>query len=102
MNVSLENRTGGTNINSAAIEQSEETPVFEQPFELNETQVMFKAESAEFVDSAAAEAALKPVADVILAHPDHPILLAGTTATDGDQAARVGFWCRNLRGSIMD
>lgn len=28
-------------------------------------------------------------AEVILAHPDHPILLAGTTATDGDQQARV-------------
>lgn len=29
------------------------------------------------------------MAEVILAHPDHSILLAGTTATDGDQQARV-------------
>lgn len=63
--------------------------VFETPFELNSTQVMFKAESDVFIDEATAKTALKPVADVILAHPDHKILLAGTTATDGDQQDRV-------------
>lgn len=67
----------------------EEPLVFETPFELNSTQVMFKAESDAFLDEAAAKEALKPVAEVILAHPDHSILLAGTTATDGDQQARV-------------
>lgn len=70
-------------------EAVEDPLVFETPFELNQAQVMFKAESAEFVDPEAAEAALKPVAEVILAHPDHPVLLAGTTATDGSQEARV-------------
>ena len=63
--------------------------IFETPFELNSTQVMFKAESDAFLDEVAAKEALKPVAEVILAHPDHPILLAGTTATDGDQQDRV-------------
>lgn len=64
----------------------EEDPlVFETPFELNSTQVMFVADKATFLDEAAAKEALKPVAEVILAHPDHPILLAGTTATDGTQ-----------------
>ena len=67
----------------------EEPLVFETPFELNSTQVMFKAESDAFLNEAAAKEALKPVAEIILAHPDHPILLAGTTATDGDQQARV-------------
>ena len=67
----------------------EEPLVFETPFELNSTQVMFKAESDAFLDEAAAKEALKPVAEVILVHPDHPILLAGTTATDGDQQDRV-------------
>ena len=67
----------------------EEPLIFETPFELNSTQVMFKAESDAFLDEAAAKEALKPVAEVILAHPDHPILLAGTTAPDGDQQDRV-------------
>ena len=67
----------------------EEPLIFETPFELNSTQVMFKAESDAFLDEVAAKEALKPVAEVILAHPDHPILLAGTTATDGDQQDRV-------------
>ncbi|MCR5228565.1 MAG: OmpA family protein, partial [Solobacterium sp.] len=61
--------------------------VFEVPFELNETQVRFVANQAVFADEEAAREALKPVAEVILAHPDHPILLAGTTATFGDQGA---------------
>ncbi len=63
--------------------------VFETPFELNETQVMFVAESDEFIDPDAAKAAVEPVAEAILAYPDHSILIAGTTATDGSQKARV-------------
>ena len=69
--------------------EEEETAVFEVPFELNETQVRFVADEATFIDAAAAKEALAPVAEVILAHPGHPILLAGTTATFGDQAACV-------------
>lgn len=72
---------------AATVEQ--EPLVFETPFELNSTQVMFKAESDAFINEEAAKEALKPVAEVILAHPDHKILLAGTTATDGSQQARV-------------
>ncbi|MBM6851462.1 OmpA family protein [Oscillibacter valericigenes] len=72
---------------TATVEQ--EPLVFETPFELNSTQVMFKAESDAFINEEAAKEALKPVAEVILAHPDHKILLAGTTATDGSQQARV-------------
>ena len=72
---------------TATVEQ--EPLVFETPFELNSTQVMFKAESDAFINEEDAKEALKPVAEVILAHPDHKILLAGTTATDGSQQARV-------------
>lgn len=72
-------------------ESQEEQLVFETPFELNSTQVMFVANKAEFLDEAAARAALEPVAQVILAHPGHPILLAGTTATDGEQASCVNL-----------
>lgn len=74
---------------AGSVTVEEEPLVFETPFELNSTQVMFKGESDAFLDEAAAKEALKPVAEVILAHPDHSILLAGTTATDGDQQARV-------------
>lgn len=63
--------------------------VFEEPFSLDETQIMFVSNKAVFADEEAAKAALAPVAEVILAHPDHPILLAGTTATDGEQESCV-------------
>ena len=63
--------------------------IFEEPFSLDETQIMFVSNKAVFVDEEAAKAALAPVAEVILAHPDHPVLLAGTTATDGEQESCV-------------
>ena len=88
--VSVQSSEPENDLSAASIETLEEQDlVFETPFELTETQVMFVAEKAAFVDENAAKTALKPVADVILAHPDHKILLAGTTATDGSQAARV-------------
>ena len=76
-------------ISEAPAEPEPEEAVFEVPFELNETQVRFVADQAAFIDEAAAKDALEPVAKVILEHPDHKILLAGTTATFGDQAACV-------------
>ena len=95
---------GGTNTNTTDYTLSVQAPaetipqtatidreslVFETPFELTETQVMFVINEATFINETAAKTALKPVADVILAHPDHPILLAGTTATDGTQESCV-------------
>ena len=77
---------------AAEIQRETETVeelVFEEPFSLDETQIMFVSNKAIFVDEEAAKAALAPVAEVILAHPDHPILLAGTTATDGEQGSCV-------------
>jgi len=56
-------------------------PVFEVPFELNETQVRFVTDQAVFLDPDAAVRACEPVAKVILSHPGHQILLAGSTAT---------------------
>lgn len=66
-----------------------EALVFEKPFELNSTQVMFVANKATFLDEAAAKAALEPVAKTILAYPDHQVLIAGTTATEGPQETSV-------------
>lgn len=57
--------------------------IFETPFELNETRVMFVGDKAIFVDEEAANEACAPVAEVILAHPDHKVLLVGTTASNG-------------------
>ena len=84
---------------SGSLTVEEEPLVFETPFELNSTQVMFVANEAAFLDEEAAKAALQPVAEVILAHPDHPILLAGTTATEGDQAGCVEL--SNLRAAAV-
>ena len=66
-----------------------EDVVFETPFELSSTQVRFVANQAVFIDENEAKEALAPVAEVILAHPDHPILLAGTTAQWGSQESCV-------------
>ncbi len=86
----------------ATVEKTEEEPlVFEVPFELNETQVHFVANEAIFIDEEAAIAALAPVAEIILAHPDHPILLAGTTATWGSQDSCVNLSDRRA-GAVKD
>lgn len=63
--------------------------IFETPFEINDTQIQFVAESDKFIDEAQAKEVLKPVAEAILKHPESSVLLAGTTATDGKQADRV-------------
>ena len=86
----------------ATVEKIEEEPlVFEVPFELDETQVHFVANEAIFIDEEAAKAALAPVAEIILAHPDHPILLAGTTATWGSQESCVDLSNRRA-GAVKD
>ena len=51
--------------------KAENTYVFETPFEINETQVQFVPDQAEFLDEAKAKEVLKPVAEAILAAPDH-------------------------------
>ena len=63
--------------------------VFETAYELNETQVNFVANQATFLYPEQAKAALAPVAEIILAHPDLKVLLAGTTAQWGDQESCV-------------
>lgn len=77
-----------TEADPAAVEDAGDV-VFETPFELSSTQVRFVANQAVFVDENEAKEALAPVAEIILAHPDHPILLAGTTARWGSQESCV-------------
>lgn len=69
--------------------KQENTLIFETPFEINETQVQFVSNKAEFLDEEKAKEVLKPVAEAILNAPDHAIMIAGTTATYGDQASSV-------------
>ena len=63
--------------------------VFEKPLEINETQVQFEAEKAKFIDENAAKEVLRPVAEAILEKSESVVLIVGTTATDGEQEARV-------------
>ena len=81
------------NIHPSAKEEKPDL-VFETPFEINETQIKFVINEAIFIDEAQAKEALKPVAEAILAHPDHSILIAGTTATDGTQETCVDLSIR--------
>ncbi len=76
-------------IKSPDVEVLESDLVFETPFEINDTQISFVADSSEFVDENQAKEVLKPVAEAILKHPDATVLLAGTTATDGEQKGAV-------------
>lgn len=75
--------------------------IFEAPYELTETMVHFVANEATFVDEKAAKAALEPVAKVILAHPGHSVLLAGTTATWGSQKTSVELSLKRA-GAVKD
>ncbi|MBO4289947.1 MAG: OmpA family protein [Lachnospiraceae bacterium] len=63
----------------------QEDEIFGKPFEINETQVRFVANKAEFLHPEEAREILAPVAEKILANPGRPILLAGTTAQFGGQ-----------------
>ena len=77
-------------VKSPEVKVEEETPlVFEVPFEINETQVQFVINEAAFIDEAKAKEVLKPVAEAILKYPEHSVLIAGTTATDGTQESCV-------------
>ena len=92
-------------IKSTKTEKEEASLVFEVPFEINETQVQFVMESAEFLDKNQAKSAVKPVADAINNAPGHAILIAGTTATDGKQESCVKLSLKRaeaVKGLLMD
>ena len=88
-------------VDGLLVPEEPEPLVFEEPFELNETMVHFVANQAVFVDEEAVKAALKPVAGIILDHPGHPILLAGTTATWGSQKTSVELSLKRA-GAVKD
>lgn len=76
-------------VKSSEEKKTESTLVFDTPFEINETQIQFVANKAEFTDEAKAKEVLKPVAEAIKKASGHSIMIAGTTATDGEQSSCV-------------
>lgn len=50
----------------------------------HEDTVKFVADKAEFIDYTAAEKALEPIGEYLIANPDEKIIIAGTTAKVGD------------------
>lgn len=77
--------------------------VLSDPVVIPESQVKYKPDSAEFLDSAAAEAAIQPVADFLTAHPDVKILLYGTCAgdTDSEKTLQLGKDRANSIKSVL-
>lgn len=61
---------------------------FESPLAITEEQVRFQPDSAEYLDGQAARAAIQPIADYMLNHPDLSIVLYGTCA--GDMPSELG------------
>ena len=62
-----------------------------QPVFLDESKIFFLPGSAEFADPDAANEALAPIADCLIASPETKIILAGTTATVGSNESCIEF-----------
>jgi outer membrane protein OmpA-like peptidoglycan-associated protein len=67
-------------INAPLIPQAQVKPQVIEPIIFSEEQVHFVSDKAVFVNTAEAEAAIKPTAEFMLANPDFTALLVGTTA----------------------
>lgn len=66
-----------------------EENVFQDPVFLDEEQVQFIGDSAQYLDEEKAEEVLAPIADYMKNHPDFNLLLIGTTA--GDEATEYSM-----------
>lgn len=66
--------------------------VLSDPVVIPESQVRYQPDSAEFLDSATAEAAIQPITDFLTEHSDVKILLYGTCAgdTDSEKTLQLG------------
>lgn len=64
---------------------------FADPVILDESRVRFVPDSAEYLERAAAEAVIVPIAEYMLAHGDVTLLLAGTTAGDAQSDKTIGL-----------
>lgn len=80
-----------TELDSEILKEAD-VSVLSDPVVIPESQVRYKPDSAEFLDQAAAEAAIQPVADFLTEHSDVKILLYGTCAgdTDSEKTLQLG------------
>lgn len=67
-------------ITTPVLPKADVTPQIIEPVIFTEEQVHFVGDKAVYVNDAEAEAAIKPTAEFMLAHPDFTALLIGTTA----------------------
>lgn len=79
-------------------EEADET-VLEAPIVIPEEQVRYKPDSAEFLDPDSASAAIQPVADFLLDHPEVNILLYGTCAGESD--SEYTLWLGKARAESV-
>ncbi len=56
----------------------------DNPVAFDEKTIKFIGDRADFVDKAAAMEVLKPIASILMSHPETEIIIAGTTASTGD------------------
>lgn len=63
--------------------------IFEKPLKLDAQKVCFVGDSDQYVDAAAAQEALEPIAVTLKAHPETKVLLVGTTATGRQDYCRT-------------
>lgn len=78
----------GSGLQPLSAELLNNDKAFESPLAITEEQVRFQPDSAEFLDEQAARAAIQPIADYMLNHPDLSIVLYGTCA--GDMPSELG------------
>lgn len=84
------------------LEKSAENKVFENPIKLDNDTVKFVGDSNEFIDPDAAQKELKPIADYLSVHTGTSIVIAGTTASAGDEEDCINLSkeradaCKNL------
>ena len=78
----------GSGLQPLSVERLNNDKAFESPLAITEEQVRFQPDSAEYLDGQAAHAAIQPIADYMLNHPDLSIVLYGTCA--GDMPSELG------------
>lgn len=89
--------------------QEEDTPIFDEPIlveeEMDDGKVLFLPDTAVLADPDAAMDALKPISEVLIAHPEVRIVLAGTTASAGTKEACERLSCERagtVRQVLLD
>ena len=78
----------GSGLQPLSAELLNNNKAFESPLAITEEQVRFQPDSAEYLDGQTARAAIQPIADYMLNHPDLSIVLYGTCA--GDLPSELG------------